>query len=114
MPVVQTSAALTYSGGTNITVTVPTTGAPHVINSLAVTNAAYVTFSGSNAKATGEILLTVASGTHNLSFAGNVVKPSATTIPVALTAGTWNLEWKQRSIGGTNFTVLNVLQYSTP
>lgn len=110
----QTSAALTYSGGTNITVTVPTTGAPHVISSLAVTNAAHITFSGSNVKATGEVLLTVASGTNSLSFAGNVLKPAATSVPISLTTGTWNLEWKQRSIGGTNFTVLNVLQYDTP
>lgn len=111
---VQTSSALSYSGGTNITVTVPTTGAPHVVNTLATTADTYVTFSGSNAKATGELILSVSGGPHDLSFAGNVLKPASTTIPLSLTDGTWNLEWKQRSIGGTNFTVLNVLEYDTP
>jgi hypothetical protein len=114
VPSVGDSAELSYSGGTNITVTVPTDSVPHVINRLNVTNATYVTFSGSNVKSTGEILMSVASGTNSLSFAGNILKPESTTIPVYLTPGTWNLEWKQRSIGGTNFTVLNVLQYSTP
>jgi hypothetical protein len=114
VPEVVDSSALSYSGGTNITVTVPSTGAPHVVNTLATTADTYVTFSGSNAKATGELILSVSGGPHDLSFAGNVLKPATTTIPLSLTDGTWNLEWKQRSIGGTNFTVLSVLEYDTP
>jgi hypothetical protein len=109
-----TASALSYSGGTNITVTVPTAGAPHVVNTLATTADTYVTFSGSNAKATGELILSVSGGPHDLSFAGNVLKPASTTIPLSLTDGTWNLEWKSVTLSGTNWFMLSVLEYDTP